>query len=85
MLAWIVSLITAVFHFIPTTIWVIILIAGTIIFLLGGEGWLGFVKIALSLLAFYCFLWILAALLPTWLENVAILVTIGVFWWLRRN
>ena len=85
MLTWIVSLVASVFNIIPTTIWVIVLVVGTILFRTGGEGWLGFLKIVLMLFAFYGFLWVLAYLLPTWLENVAVLATIGLFWWIWRN
>ena len=85
MLTWIVSLVASVFNIIPTTIWVIVLVVGTILFRAGGEGWFGFLKIVLMLFAFYGFLWVLAYLLPTWLENVAVLATIGLFWWIWRN
>ena len=85
MLAWIVSLVASVFNFIPATIWVIVLVVGTILFRIGGEGWFGFLKIVLALFAFYGFLWVLAYFLPTWLENVAVLAVVGLFWWLWRN
>ena len=73
MLTWILSLVATVVGWIPTDIWVFIILAGSVIFGLCGEGWTFLIRTVFFLILTYYFLALVAYLLPGWLETVIVL------------
>jgi hypothetical protein len=77
MLTWILGLVATVVAWIPTNVWVFIILAGCVIFGLCGEGWTFPIRATIFLIMTYYFLSFVAYLLPGWLETIIVLFIIG--------
>lgn len=80
MISFVVALISSIAAFIPSNVWYVIIVAGSILFGLTGNGWLTVIKTLLAFYAFWLFLWLVAWLFPTWLENVTVIIIALLFW-----
>ena len=85
MISFVATTIASVAGFIPTDIWYAIIVGGSILFGLTGNGWLTLVKALLGCYAFWLFLSVIAFILPDWLETVVVLVMVLLVVWAYRS
>ena len=81
MISWFVALVASIAGFFSTDAWYAIIIGGSILFGITGNGWLTWVKFILALYAFWLFLSLIAWLLPLWLENLVVIAIALFFLW----
>ena len=82
MISWIVSIMASIAGFFSTDAWYAIIIGGSIVFWLTGNGLFTIIKALLGIYAFWLFIWLIAWLLPLWLENVLVVLVVFIFWWI---
>lgn len=80
MISFIVTLISSIVGLIHPNIWYVIIIAGSILFGITGNGCLTIIKALLGLYAAWLILALVAWLFPTWLENVTVIVICILYW-----
>ncbi len=72
-----------VLSIIPTTLWVIILVAGAVLFKLAGESLGTYFKVVATLVLGGVAIFYLSALIPIWVEVLIIILAILFVIWLR--
>ena len=81
MISWLVSFIASIAGLFSSDAWYAIIIGGSILFGLTGNGWFTWIKFILALYAFWLFLSLIAWLLPLWLENLVVIAIALFCWW----